>query len=102
MVAYRPGMRRGICGKCGSSTVRAAENGVVMGESPGRTFLRAPLEPGDRGWVPHTEAKVWAFACTTCGYLELHVLDPVGIGYIAERWAPVPVQAPQPPPHTPS
>jgi hypothetical protein len=52
--------------------------------------------------VPHTEAKVWAFACTTCGYLELHVLDPVGIGYIAERWAPVPVQAPQPPPHTPS
>jgi hypothetical protein len=36
------------------------------------------------------DADVWAFACTTCGYLELQFFDPEALAFVAERWQPVP------------
>jgi hypothetical protein len=70
--------------------VRAARNGVEMGEHPSATHLRPHLEPGFRGMVRTHGAELWAFACTTCGYLELHVLDAASLAYIAEHWVAVP------------
>ena len=88
-------MRRGSCVKCGSATVRAAKNGVEMGDQPSRTFLRPHVGPGFRGMVRNQEAELWAFACTTCGYLELHLVDPSSLAFIAQQWVEVP---PAPPP----
>lgn len=83
-------MRNGTCVKCGTATVRAARNGIVIGELP-NTALRPDLGPGFRGMVRTQPTDLWAFACTTCGYLELHVLDPVGLRYIEQSWTEVPV-----------
>jgi predicted nucleic-acid-binding Zn-ribbon protein len=88
-------VRRGSCVKCGSATVRAARNGVALGEHAGRTSLRPHLEPGFRGIVRPHEAELWAFACATCGYLELHLVDPSSLAFIAQQWVEVP---PAPPP----
>jgi hypothetical protein len=93
-------MRRGICVKCGAATVRAANNGVEIGEGTQAT-LRPHLEPGFRGIVVPHRTDLWAFGCTTCGYVELHVLDPEGIAFMAQQWVPVPPTAPAPPPSPP-
>ncbi|NLV56498.1 MAG: hypothetical protein GXY13_12895 [Acidimicrobiales bacterium] len=92
-------MRHGTCIKCGAATVRAAKNGVEMGERTGRTFVRPHLDAGFRGIVRNQPVDLWAFACATCGYLELHLLDPPALSFIAERWVEVP---PTPPPAPPS
>jgi hypothetical protein len=36
------------------------------------------------------QGDLWAFACLTCGYLELHVLDAGTMAFIAHNWPPVP------------
>lgn len=90
--------------KCGAATVRAARNGVELGgDRTVRTYLRPDLGPGFRGMVRNLEVDLWTFACTTCGYVELHLLDPAGIAFVNERWSPVPPppEAPPPPPPPP-
>lgn len=89
-------MRRGVCVKCGAATVRAARNGVATGEHH-EALLRPHLGPDFRGAVRRQAADLWGFACTTCGYVELHLLDPKAIAYINENW----IEVPQPPPADP-
>lgn len=86
--------------KCGSATVRAARNGVDLSGGQGgvKARLRPDLPVGYRGMVRTHDADVWAFACTTCGYLELQVFDPEALAFVAERWQPVPPPATTPPP----
>ena len=38
-------------------------------------------------------SSLWTYACTTCGYVELHLLDPAGLAYVEQSWLPVPVRA---------
>lgn len=68
--------------------MRAAANGITMGGSS--TALRPHLEPGFRGMVRQHQADLWAFACTTCGYLEFHLLDPPTLAWLGQNWVPVP------------
>ena len=82
-------MRRGVCVKCGAATVHAARNGVVMGENL-RTYLRPNVAPDFRGIARTHQTDVWAFACATCGYLELQLFDPAALAFVAETWQPVP------------
>jgi hypothetical protein len=82
--------------KCGAATVRAANNGLATGEGFDAT-LRPHLEPDFRGMVRNHQTKLWAFGCTTCGYIELHVIDPGGLGFMQQQWLPVPPAAPPPP-----
>jgi hypothetical protein len=86
-------MRRGICVKCGAATVRAAANGIDHGTAGVKAVLRPHLEPGFRGVVQSQQADLWSFACTSCGYVEQYVLDPVGIAFIQQRWMPIPPPA---------
>ena len=86
-------MRRGTCIKCGASTVRAAKNGIVTGEF-NDTSLRPNVGPDFRGAVRRQSVDLWAFGCATCGYVELHLLDPAGLAYISEQWVEVPAAAP--------
>ncbi len=81
--------------KCGAATVHAAKNGIVMGDDTIDTRLRPNLGPGFRGMVRNQPTELWAFGCTTCGYVELHVLDPAGLAFMAGQWTPV---APTDPP----
>ena len=83
-------MRRGTCGKCGAATVRAAANGMALGEYEW-AVLRPHLEPGFRGIVRPHKSDLWTYACTTCGYVELHLIDPAALAYVTENWLPVPV-----------
>ena len=80
-------MRRGTCDKCGSETVHAARNGLVMGTT--QTGFRPHLEPGFRGMVRAHQGEAWQFVCTTCGYLEWHVLDPGTLEYLRTHWGHV-------------
>jgi hypothetical protein len=80
-------MRDGTCTKCGAETVHAARNGISNNSS--WTELRPHLEPGFRGIVRAHRGEAWQFACTSCGYLEWHVLDPATIEFIARSWGRV-------------
>ncbi|QLY28668.1 hypothetical protein [Nocardia huaxiensis] len=83
-------MRHGHCPKCSASTVYAAQNGLRLGEHP-HAVLMPHTGPGFRGMVQgHNTTGLWQFVCTTCGYLETYVLDPAAIGFIQQRWTPVP------------
>ena len=67
------------------------------------TAFRPHLPPGFRGAVRLHQGRLDAYACTACGYLELHVLDPGTLAYIAESWEPVtPTSPTMPPPPPPS
>lgn len=81
-------MRRGTCVKCGSTTVRAAANGVQLGEHP-FAVLRPNIGPGFRGVVRTHRTDIWTFLCTTCGYTELYVLDPEALAFATEQWGQV-------------
>jgi hypothetical protein len=80
-------MRRGTCDKCGSETVHAARNGIDLHHA--YTGLRPHLDPGFRGAVRVHQGEAWQFACTTCGYLEWHVLDPGSLEFIKASWGHV-------------
>jgi hypothetical protein len=79
-------MRQGICDKCGARTVRAGRNGIT---SESITSFRPNLEPGFRGIARPHRGEAWQFVCTSCGYLEWHVLDAATLDFIAQNWAPV-------------
>jgi transcription elongation factor Elf1 len=81
-------MRQGVCAKCGGTAIRAATNGLAIGSSA-RVGLRPHLEAGYRGAVRVHQTDLWTFACTTCGHLEMYVLDPAALDYIDQNWAPV-------------
>jgi predicted nucleic-acid-binding Zn-ribbon protein len=81
-------MRDGTCSRCGASTVYAAANGVSLGGSD-RAGLRPNLDPGFRGAIRLQQTDLWTFACTTCGALELYLLDVAAHQYIAANWSPV-------------
>ncbi|MFD0359848.1 hypothetical protein ACFQZZ_00050 [Nocardia sp. GCM10030253] len=54
------------------------------------------IEPGFRGIRQgHNTHGMWQFICTTCGYLEMYVIDPEALGFVARTWSPVPVVGPQ-------
>lgn len=91
-------MRDGRCVRCGATTVRAARNGIELGERPSQTYFRPHLDPGFRGIVRSHPGEVWNLLCTTCGHLEWAIYDPATIAYINEHWMPVPVQPASPPP----
>ncbi len=84
--------------KCGATTVRGAANGLEIGERPNTTYLRPHVSPDFRGIVRNQPAQAWAFACTTCGYLELHLLDAEALAFVAQQWMPITPPAPPPPP----
>jgi hypothetical protein len=88
--------------KCGAATVRAAKDGIQMGEST-HTSLRPNIGPGFRGILRLHPTELWTFGCTSCGYVELFVLDPGGTAFMEQNWAPVPPAAasPGPPPPPP-
>lgn len=81
-------MRRGTCPKCSATTVKAASNGLQLGEHP-QAVLRTHVEPGFRGIRRNQPVDLWTYVCTTCGYVELHLLDPAGLAFVAENWAHV-------------
>jgi hypothetical protein len=83
-------MRRGTCVKCGATEVRAARNGLRLGEYH-QPQLNPHLEPGFRGAVRSLNTEVWVYGCTACGYLELHTFDPAALQLMGETWLPVPV-----------
>lgn len=82
-------MRRGVCIKCGTATVRAAANGIPTSEQPD-TFLRPHVGPEFKEAIRRRSVDMWAFACTSCGYVELHLIDPRAIEFITESWVEVP------------
>lgn len=83
-------MRHGTCVKCGATTVRAAANGVQIGERPW-VQLRPHVGSDFRGILHTHRSDLWAYVCTTCGYVELHLIDPAGLEFVKEQWAEVPV-----------
>ena len=88
-------MRRGVCPKCGSATVRAARNGIDTGQTGITAVLRPDLPPDFRGVVRTHRADLYAYCCTSCGYVELHLPDPDDLAFVAQSWTPVPpVDAP--------
>ena len=93
-------MRRGVCPKCGTATVRAAKNGIEMGERPHQTFLRPNIGPDFRGMVRNHPTEMWTFGCISCGYLEMYVLDPGGLAFIDGNWVEVPPPPADPAPPT--
>jgi hypothetical protein len=80
-------MRRGTCVKCGASDVRAARNGIVIGDHP-QTLLRPDIGPGFRGMARSQPADLWAYGCPSCGYVELYVMDATGRAFMEQTWSP--------------
>jgi hypothetical protein len=91
---YAAGVRRGICVKCGAATVRAARNGIGFSGGSPQGVLSPDLAPGFRGAVRNQQTDFWVFGCTTCGYLELYVLDPAGLSFMEQTWTPIPPTPP--------
>ena len=85
-----PGVRHGICVKCGAARVRAARNGIGLSGGSPQGVLVPDLPPGFRGAVRNQQVDFWVFGCVTCGYLELYMLDPNGLAYMDQHWTPVP------------
>jgi hypothetical protein len=54
-----------------------------------QTLLRPNIGPDFRGIVRNQAADLWAFGCTSCGYVEQYVLAPAGIAFMEQNWAPV-------------
>lgn len=94
---YIAAMRRGLCVKCGAATVRHAVNGLAMGDDA-HTLVRPHIPAGFRGAARLHRGQVEAYACTSCGYLELAVTDAATLAFIAESWEPVAPAAPTMPP----
>lgn len=77
-----------------------ARNGLRLGEHP-LAALFPHTEPGFRGVrVSHQTDGIWQFVCGTCGYLELHVLDPAALAFIRQHWPLVPRSPPGTPPRS--
>lgn len=95
-------MKRGLCVKCGAATVRAARNGIQMGDRID-TLLRPHVDAGSRGATRSQSAELWAFGCFSCGYVELYVLDAASRDFMKKKWAAVaPEGASTPPPPPPA
>jgi hypothetical protein len=91
-------MRRGTCVKCGAASVRAAANGIHFGGAT-KAGLAPHTEPGFRGAFRLHQTDLWTYACTTCGYVELHLVDPSALAFVTQQWLAVPVvPAPAPEP----
>ena len=89
-------MRHGTCNSCGSATVRAGQNVVQLGEHL-PAVLRPHREPGTRGaFAPYSTEGLWTFVCTSCGYLEFHLVDQGALAFVAQNWLDVPAQHPPP------
>lgn len=89
-------MRTGVCPKCSSASVRAACNGLMLGQGTYATLMPS-IEPGFRGMRQgHNVPGMWQFVCTNCGYLEMFVLDAEALDFVGRTWTPVP------PPNPPS
>jgi predicted nucleic-acid-binding Zn-ribbon protein len=83
-------MRRGTCVKCGAEAVRAGRNAVQLGDVH-PVALRPHHDHVPRRIEKSFETEdVWAFACTTCGYLEFHILDEDTLEFIRRKWIEVP------------
>jgi hypothetical protein len=83
-------MRDGRCPKCGHLTVRAARNGLQLGENYA-IGVRPHRNPNEQGvFRAQRTEDLWTYACTTCGYLELHLLDQEALAFVRERWLEVP------------
>ncbi|MBL1077217.1 hypothetical protein JK358_22720 [Nocardia sp. 2] len=83
-------MRNGICSKCSATTIFASQNGLRLGDYT-HAVVMPHTGPGFRGILRgHNTAGLWQFVCTTCGYLEMYVLDGEALGVIAQQWMPVP------------
>ena len=89
-------VRRGVCDRCGAATVRAARNGIETADSGIRARLRPDLSPEFRGSVRLHQADLYAYCCTSCGYVELHLPRPEDLAYVTQHWTPVPVVEPTP------
>lgn len=83
-------MRNGTCIKCGNATVHAARNALSLGGRHSAS-LYPQIEPGFRGIVTgHQTDGIWQFACGTCGYFEMYVLDAEAIAFIRQAWRLLP------------
>jgi hypothetical protein len=80
-----------VCDKCGSTTVRTARNGIDTGQTATRASLRPDIPPDFRGVLRPHQADLYAYCCTTCGYVELHLPRPEDLAYVSQHWTPVPV-----------
>jgi hypothetical protein len=70
-----------------------ARSGLALGEHQG-ALLRPHAVPNFRGVAAtHRTEGMWQFVCTTCGYLELHLLDEAALAFIRTEW-PVVQRAP--------
>jgi len=94
--AYRPDVRRGVCDRCGAATVRAARNGVDTGQTGVTAVLRPDIPPDFRGVVKTHRADLYAYCCTSCGYVELHLPRQEDLAFVAQTWTPVPVVGEEP------
>ena len=81
-------LRRGKCDKCGAEAVHAARNGINVGSSHDTGF-RPHIEPGFRGMLVTHQGEAWQYVCTSCGYMEWHVLDPGTIEFVKRSWGSV-------------
>jgi len=81
-------MRNGTCSKCGKATVYTAQNALKFGDQPHAVLFpnRQDIRSG------FNTDGIWQFACVTCGYLEIHVLDEKALEFMRKRWEPVPAQ----------
>lgn len=69
-------MKIGHCPKCGSSTVHTKRKGISLGDGGVHVHTEGVSKPTP---LDH-------FVCTTCGYFEGYIVDPVRLEAVAGKW----------------
>jgi len=74
-------MRRGVCVKCGATTVYAKDKGISYGSGSGLYVHTSMISQS-------TDCQ--SYVCTTCGYYELYITDPKKLEAVAKKWQYIP------------
>lgn len=84
----QPRIQQGICPACTATTIYREPDRSSWIAPEGQ---RSRLLPFDRGSFNTEYAKLTAFVCASCGYLEEYVLDVSERNQLAKEWEPVSV-----------
>jgi hypothetical protein len=65
----------------------------MAGPNPGAQ-IRPDVGPGFKGILHTHRTDIWSFVCTSCGYVEVHLIDPEAVAFAEREWAAVPFTPP--------
>jgi predicted nucleic-acid-binding Zn-ribbon protein len=76
-------MKSGTCPKCGSATIYSRPQGIGFAQ-------QSSVYVYDAGSKFAKPSSTKAYACATCGYFEVYMIDTSVLSAVAGAWSRVP------------